>query len=422
MAGLAAPMVPRPASTVVLLRPGPGGAEVLLTHRPSTMAFGPGLHVFPGGAVDPGDRDPAAAARLGVDAGACAAAWAGDLAPGEALGHAVAALRELYEEAGVLLAARADGSAPDPTAVEAGHRSGEPFAALVARLGLRLRADRLVPLSHWVTPPVEVTRRYDVRFYVADAAGGTGFRLDEREVADHAWMRPVEAIDALRAGRIDLWSPTSTTLRAIRGARSAADVRASLAPVGPAGQPQVEHITMGIVRIRSFEAGGLPGRAVCTYLVGRERVVVVDPGDPNEPASDAIFETVAAGGGRVVAVAVTTPDPTHVGGVVGTALLADVPVLAGPGVGPEVFTGARTLADGELVELGDVVMRVLHTPGTDPAHMAFDVAGEGCVLVGDLIDRGMPAAVPEPDDVDALARSRAHLLALGERRHLGAHD
>jgi len=422
MADQAVAMVPRPASTVVLLRPGPGGAEVLLTHRPSTMAFGPGLHVFPGGAVDPGDRDPAAAARLGVDPGLCAAAWAGDLAPGDALGHAVAALRELYEEAGVLLAERADGSAPDLTEVEAGHRSGEPFAALVARLGLRLRADRLVPLSHWVTPPVDVTRRYDVRFFVADAADGTGFRLDQREVAGHAWMRPVEAIDALRACRIDLWAPTSTTLRAIRRARDAADVRALLAPVGPAARPQVERITPGIVRIRSFGAGGLPGRAVCTYLVGRERVVVVDPGDPNGPASDAIFEAVAAGGGRVVAVAITTPDPAHVGGVVGTALQADVPVLAGPGVGPEVFIGVRTLADGELLELGDVMVRALYTPGTDPAHLAFDVAGEGCVLAGDLLGRGAPAVIPEPDDVDALARSRAQLLALGERRHLGAHD
>ena len=414
-------VAPRPASTVVLLRPGPDGAEVLLTHRPSTMAFGPGLHVFPGGAVDPADRDLATATRLGVDAEQCAASWAGDLDPEAALGHAIAAIRELYEEAGVLLAERADGTAPDVAVVEAGHRAGEPFAALVGRLGLRLRAERLVPLSHWVTPPVEVTRRYDVRCFVADAADGTGFRLDEREVVGHAWMRPADAIEALRAGRIDLWAPTSTTLRSLRGARHASDVRATLAPAGPAGLPSVERLTPGIVRVRSFGGGGLPGRAICTYLVGRERVVVVDPGDPNERASDAIFEA-ATGGGRVVAVAVTTPDPAHVGGVVGSALMARVPVFAGPGVGPEVFIGARTLADGETVDLGDVELRALRTPGTDPAHLAFDVPGEGCALVGDLFDRGMPTAVAEPDDADALARSRARFDALGERRRLGAHD
>ena len=413
---------PRPASTLVLLRQSPGGAEVLLTHRPSTMAFGPGLHVFPGGAVDAADRDPAMAVELGVDAHRCAAAWAGDLAPADALGHAVAAVRELFEEAGVLLAERPDGSAPDELEVEAAHRSGEPFAALVVRLGLRLRADRLVPLSHWVTPPVEVTRRYDVRFFVADAADGTGFRLDEREVAGHAWMRPRDAIESLRAGNIDLWAPTSTTLRSIRGARAAADVRAALAPVARAADPVVSRISAGIVRVRAFGAGGLPGRPVNTYLVGRERTVVVDPGDPNERAADAVIDAASAGGGRIVAIVVTAPDPGHVGGVVGLALRARVPVLAGRGVGPEVFIGARTLDEGASVELGDVPLGVVGTPGTDPSHLAFDVPSETAVLTGDLFEPGLPTAIQEPVDGALLARSRARVESLGPRRRLGAHD
>ena len=414
--------VPRPASTVVLLRPSRQGAEVLLTHRPSTMAFGPGLHVFPGGAVDPADRDPAAARRLGVDADRCADAWAGDLAAADALGHAVAALRELFEEAGVLLAERPDGSPPDALEVEAAHRNREPFTALVARLGLRLRADRLVPLSHWVTPPVDVARRYDARFFVADAADGTGFRLDEREVAGHAWIRPRDAIEALRAGRLELWAPTSTTLRSIRAARAAADVRAVLAPVARARDPVVTRVSAGIVRVQASGAGGLPGRRVDAYLVGRERVVVVDPGDPNEPAADAVLDAVAAGGGRIAAIAVTTPDPGHVGGAVGLALRAQVPVLAGPGVGPEVFTGVRTLLDGDRVDLGDVPLVVVGTPGRDPAHLAFDVPSESVALTGDLFEPGLPAAVPEPVDEALLARSRARMRALGARRRLGAHD
>ena len=376
--------VPRPASTIVLLRPSPRGAEVLLTHRPSTMAFGPGLHVFPGGAVDPTDRDPATGRWLGVDADRCSAAWAGDLGPDDALGHAVAAVRELFEEAGVLLAERLDGSPPDPREVEAAHRAGEPLATLAGRLGLRLRADRLVALSHWVTPPVGVSRRYDVRFFVADAADGTGFRLDEREVAGHAWLRPREAIEALRAGRIDLWAPTATTLRSLRASRDADEVRASLSPAGAASPPLVERLSRGIVRVRSHGAGGLPGRSVSTYLVGRERVVVVDPGDPNEAAADAVMGAVATGGGRVAAVALTSPDPGHVGGVVGLALRAQVPVLAGPGVGPEVFIGVQTLRDGVAVELGDVPLVALEAPGTDPSHLIFDVPTERATLVGDL--------------------------------------
>jgi glyoxylase-like metal-dependent hydrolase (beta-lactamase superfamily II)/8-oxo-dGTP pyrophosphatase MutT (NUDIX family) len=378
--------------------------------------------VFPGGAVEAGDGDAVLAAALGVDAETCAAAWAGDLAPADALAHAVAAIRELYEEAGVLLAEREDGTAPDPAEIEAAHRAGEPCLALAARLGLRLRADRLVPLSRWVTPPVEVPRRYDVRFFVADAADGTGFRLDEREVAGHAWMRPRDAIAALRRGEIDLWAPTSTTLRSIRAAGSASEVRAWLAPVGPASAPQVEALADGVVRVRSSCAGGLPGRTVSTYLVGRERVVVIDPGDPNGAAADAIFGAVAAAGGRIAAVAVTSPDPAHVGGVVHTALMAGVPVLAGPGVGPEVFIGARTLADGERVTFGDIDLVALRTPGADEAQLAFDLPSEGAVMVGDLFEAGLPSAVPEPADAATIARSRARVAGLGERRRLGAHD
>ena len=67
---------PRPAATVVLLRPGPAGPEVLLTQRPTTMAFAADMHVFPGGAVDPGDRDPRLAARSAVSAATARRRWA----------------------------------------------------------------------------------------------------------------------------------------------------------------------------------------------------------------------------------------------------------------------------------------------------------------------------------------------------------
>jgi hydroxyacylglutathione hydrolase len=235
-------------------------------------------------------------------------------------------------------------------------------------------------------------------------------------------MQPRDAIEALREGRIELWAPTSTTLRSIRGVRSAADVRAALAPVAPAIEPVVTRISSEIVRVRTFGAGGLPGRPVNTYLVGRERVVVVDPGDPNGPAADAVASAAAAGGSRIVAIAVTAPDPGHVGGVVGLALRSQVPVFAGPGVGPEVFIGVRALADGDRLGLGDVPLAAVATPGTDPAHLAFDVPSEMAVLTGDLFGTGLPAALPEPVDRTLVAYSRSRVEALGPRRRLGAHD
>lgn len=388
------------------------------------MAFGPGLHVFPGGAVDAADRDLAAAARMGVDADACAVSWAGHLAPDAAVGHAIAAIRELYEEAGVLLAERPGGQPPDAAEVEAAHARDEPLASLVDRLGLRLRADRLVPLSRWVTPPIEVARRYDARFFVADAADGTGFRLDPREVAGHTWMRPADAIDGLRAGRIDLWPPTATTLREVQGAGCASEVRARLGPVRRGGrdEPAVELVAPGVRRVRLFGAGGLVGRSISAYLVGRERVVVVDPGDPNEPGVDAILDAVASMGGAVAAIALTSPDPGHMAGVTAVARRGGLPVLAGPGVGAEVASGVRSLRHGDWVTEGDLPMQALATPGPDAAHLAFDVPSAGVVLTGDLDGGGAATRFASTLDAGAREASQRLVTSLGVRRRLGAHD
>lgn len=420
--GAAPPPTPRPASTVVLLRPGPGGTEALLTHRPATMAFGPGLHVFPGGAVDDADHDPALAARSVLGAAGCADAWAGDLAPAAALAHAVAAIRELYEEAGVLLAEDVGGALPDPAAVEAAHGAGEGFASLVRRLDLRLRTDRLVPLSRWVTPPGAGSRRYDARFFVADAADGAGFRLDDREVAAHAWMTPAAAIDACRAERIELWAPTATTLAEVAGARGAADVRATLSPLGPALTPGVDAVAPGVVRVRIHGAGGIPGATACTYVIGRRRLVVVDPGDPNEPAAEAILAVAAGLGATIEAVVLTAPEPAHAAGTVGLAIRAGAEVWAGTGTGREVWYGIRHLADGELVPAGDVAVRAIETPGTHRSHLALDVPEAGVVLTGDLDGPGRGCAGAEARDEPALGRSRAAVASLGRGRRLGAHD
>jgi hypothetical protein len=287
--------------------------------------------------------------------------------------------------------------------VEDAHRAGESLASLADRLDLRLRTDRLVPLSRWVTPPVETSRRFDTRFFVADAAGGTGFRIDDREVTGHAWMSPEAALDACRGGSIELWPPTATTLRLLGGLADAAEVRRRLAPSGPWRRPRIESVVPGIRRVRTWGAGGIPGRTACGYLVGHRRLVVVDPGDPAEAFADAIRADAAASGAALVAIVLTSADPDALAGVTDLALRNRIPVLAAPAVGRDAWEGAVPLADGGVVEAGDVPLRVVGGPGDGWARLALDVGGAGCVLVGSLFeDPGPPRRARDGGAIGAL--------------------
>ncbi|MGH2476172.1 MAG: NUDIX hydrolase, partial [Candidatus Limnocylindrales bacterium] len=195
---------PRPAATVVLVRPGVAGLEVLLTHRPATMAFAPGMQVFPGGRVDDADSHHRLTARSAISADAAAAGLGGDLDPDAALATYVAAIREVFEEVGILLAdgpAHGDRSATGPhtTADTSAARSrllADPaaFAAIADELDLRLRTDLLVPLSRWVTPP-NLARRFDARFFAAAMPEDAAATLVGDEVLAHAWHRPIDALE-----------------------------------------------------------------------------------------------------------------------------------------------------------------------------------------------------------------------------------
>ena len=141
----AEPVEPRPAATLVLLRPGPSGPEVLLGRRPPSMAFAPDVHVFPGGRVDPADAHPSLVARSAITPEEAAVALGGDVSPTRAISKYIAAIREAFEEAGVLLADTGDVSAATVRAARAALVGGEiHFQALAAQLDLRLRTDLLV--------------------------------------------------------------------------------------------------------------------------------------------------------------------------------------------------------------------------------------------------------------------------------------
>lgn len=218
LAGQAEPVTPRDAATVMLLRaPAHGGPgfEVYMLRRKPSMAFAPGANVFPGGSVDLRDADEAVAW-----AGPSAVAWGKvlDAPPELARALVCAAVRETFEESGVLLAGlSADSVVADTTGEdwEADRRGlldrSQSLAELLARRGLILRSDLLRPWARWITPAVE-PRRYDTRFFAAALPPGQWARDVGGEAAAVRWITPAAALEAGRAREIELWLPTAITL------------------------------------------------------------------------------------------------------------------------------------------------------------------------------------------------------------------
>ncbi len=224
---LEAPPVPtRDAATIVLLRDGASGLEAYLLRRAATMSFAARMHVFPGGRVDPADS------TAHVDwFGPSPHEWAGLLTADAALcrGLVCAAVRETFEESGVLLA----GAGPDAVADVAGPEweadrialieRRESLSGLLSRRGLALRADLLRPWAHWITPELE-PKRYDTRFFVAALPPGQQARDVGGEADATMWLTPAEAARRHEAGGLEMLPPTITTLRELADYATTADV------------------------------------------------------------------------------------------------------------------------------------------------------------------------------------------------------
>jgi 8-oxo-dGTP pyrophosphatase MutT (NUDIX family) len=203
----------RDAATVALLRDGVAGIEVFLLRRVVGMAFAGGMTVFPGGSVDPSDGVDSIDGRGPIGwTGPEPAAWSAALSADSRLCRALicAAVRETFEESGVLLAGSGAGATDaDRLALE---RHELTLAQLLARQELPVRADLLRPWAHWITPADE-PRRYDTRFFIAALPPGQEARdgTSEAEVAE--WVRPADALTQHAAGRRAMLPPTVVTLR-----------------------------------------------------------------------------------------------------------------------------------------------------------------------------------------------------------------
>jgi 8-oxo-dGTP pyrophosphatase MutT (NUDIX family) len=266
-------MVPvRDAATVMLVRDGASGVEVFMLRRNLRSDFVGGAYVFPGGAVDDHDRhedldavcrgrdDLEASSQLGVDCGG--------------LAYWIAAIRECFEEAGVLLAYDRSGEVVrlDEPSIEARfveHRRavdcGERRLVEVCEdEGLQLAVDCMYYFSHWITPE-GAPRRYDTRFFVAAAPDAQEPLHDDHEVIENLWIRPSDALERHRSGTFDLILPTYRSLEVLERFERAADVLAAAAAI--------EQVPAVVPRIVADQGGY---RIVLPGDPGYDEVVPVD--------------------------------------------------------------------------------------------------------------------------------------------------
>lgn len=209
-------VAPRDASTVLPVRDGPLGLEVFMIKRSSRLGFLGGAHVFPGGAVDAEDSSQAVECHAkGFDAAAAAAALGVTSGP-RARGHYVAAIRELFEEAGVLLARSADGSLYGAGGASglalSRHRAGLAdgsidFCSVLEALGAKLATETLSYFAHWITPASE-PKRFDTRFFLTVMPPGQEAAHDAVESTHGEWLRPADALARYARGTMPMVFPT----------------------------------------------------------------------------------------------------------------------------------------------------------------------------------------------------------------------
>ena len=428
------PVPTRPAATVLLLRDAEGGVEVLMTRRSPTASFAPGAYVFPGGAIDAADAQvhDIAAHRPGQE--------------GQRLTQAVAAIRESFEELGVLLARHADGRAADAQDVASLDRD-QPLIEQCRARGLVLAADQVFVLAHWITDR-DLPRRFDVPFLVARMPEGQSPVADETEQFEPVWVRPADALARHAAGSFFMIFPTIRTLERLArfdsvqavlqacaggqplwtscpraGFLKGAEARymehemayGELALVSPDGQivhhldwrsEQPVPLLKNVMRLTAPNPGAMTGPGTNSYLVGDPATgyAAIDPG-PNEP--EHLERLWRAAGGDIRMIVCTHSHPDHSPGALPLqALCSGKPPILGLPSAPTAraaseFTPDRTLADGEELALegGGLrhTLKVIHTPGHAANHMCLVLLEDGLLFSGDHILNGSTTVVDPPD-------------------------
>lgn len=439
------PVATRPAATVLLLRDGEGGLEVLMTRRSSTASFAPGAFVFPGGALDPADASPRAR-RI---------ARARSEQSDEHLTYSTAAIREAFEELGVLLAYRPDSSLARQDDVLSLDRSQDAdFLGQLEAAGYRMANDQVWSLCHWTTDR-DLPKRFDVRFLVAPMPAGQEPQADEGETFEPVWIRPNDALERHARGEFFMIFPTIRTLGRLarmprvdavldacssdrplwvsspRGGYLRGDIErfsehepayGELELVAPDGRllhsldwqhERPVRLLENVQRLTCNNPGRMTGPGTNTYIIGDPGdYAIVDPG-PHDPEHIERLVEIVGDGLRYILCTHAHPDHAP-----GAALLKErtgAPILGAPS-GPHFrsewqFTPDRTLINGERLRVGDTTLRVIHTPGHASNHLCFLLEEDRLLLSGDHINNGSTVVIDPPDgDMVAYLRALEALL------------
>jgi len=432
------PVAPRPAATLLWLRDADGAPEVLLTRRSPSASFLPGVFVFPGGRIDDADAQA-------HDLVAPAAATLPHLAA------AVAALRESFEELGVLHAHDAGGRAVTAAQLAQLDRR-QPLPAQLRAQGLVLGADALRVAVRWTTDRDVQPRRFDTLFLVGRVPEGQTPVADDAEQFEPVWLRAADALARFEAGTLPMIFPTLRTLRWLSAFASVEAALAACADNRPhwescprgglvGGKPQrfmesdlpfgelelvcpdghmlhaldwqseqPVQLLRHLWRLTAPNAGVMTGPGTNTYLLGSAAAgwIVVDPGPPDDTH---VARIVQATGGDVRAIVCTHSHPDHSPAAAPLAAACQAatgrrpPILGQPSAptarAHSQFTPDRALADGERVALADaehpITLRAVHTPGHAANHVCLVVEEDGLLLSGDHVLNGSTTVIDPPD-------------------------
>jgi glyoxylase-like metal-dependent hydrolase (beta-lactamase superfamily II)/8-oxo-dGTP pyrophosphatase MutT (NUDIX family) len=434
-----APLVPRPAATLILLRDSAHGPEVLMMQRSKSSVFLGGAYVFPGGSLDTLDSHERILARV---RGA-----ADDLNA-----YRVAAVRECFEESGVLLLQDAEGRQIAPGRAQSllAHRKSS-FADLLEKEDLYVPGDALALYGHWITAP-GAPRRFDARFFVAIAPAGQEGSHDEHEAVHQIWVTPRDALARAEKKEIELVFATRTTLAHLASFQSAADAfayarelkevdtnRACWAQgkdgaklfrrADPAyfeihwadpeetGQSTYD-LTPGapkkldrwVTRLIAPNPGMMTGPGTNTYLVGDENArAVIDPGPAIESHLAKILES---GNIKWILCTHTHLDHSPAAAAIKAATGAQVIGRIAPAGQDATFRPDRVLENGERVQAGAITLRALHTPGHASNHLCYLLEDTRMLFTGDHVMQGSTVVINPPDgDMREYLASLERLLA-----------